>query len=70
MTALAVGVHGDVTRWPGPARVQAWQVGSTELGLVAKKAPAHTQAEKSPLETEFGLVHAVQLEDTPVPSRE
>jgi hypothetical protein len=70
MTALAVGVHGEVTRWPGPARVQAWQVGSTELGLVAKKAPAHTQAEKSPLETEFGSVQAVQLELTPVPCSE
>ena len=67
MTASAIGLHCVVTRRPGPARVQAWQVGSTELGLVAKKAPAHTQAEKSPLETEFGSVQAVQLEDTPVP---
>ena len=58
--AFRVAEHCLVMRLPGEVTAQAWQVGSTELGLVAKKAPAHTHAEKSPLETEFGLVHAVR----------
>ena len=60
-TASDVGVHGVVTRWPGPATVQAWQVGSVELGLVAKKAPAQTHEERSLDETECGSVQLAQL---------
>ena len=70
MIESAVGVHCAVTRWPGPATAQAWQVGSAELAMVAKNAPAHTHAERSLLETACGSVQAVQLEDTPVPSKE
>ena len=60
-TASDVGVHGVTTRWPGPAAAQAWQVGSVEPGLVAKKAPAHTQEERLLDETECGSVQLAQL---------
>jgi hypothetical protein len=68
--AFRVAEHCLVMRLPGEVTAQAWQVGSTELGLVAKKAPLQTHAVWSLLETEFGLVHAVQPEDPPVPSSE
>ena len=67
IVASDVGVQAAVTRWPGPAFVQAWHVGSAELGLVAKKAPAHTHAEWSLLWTACESAQGVQLEDTPVP---
>jgi len=70
MAASATKVQAAVTRWPGPAVVQAWQVGSAELGLVAKNAPAHTHAEWSLLETEWASAQLVQLEDTPAPTSE
>jgi hypothetical protein len=70
IVASDVGVQAAVTRWPGPAFVQAWHVGSAELGLVAKKAPAHTHAEWSLLETACESAQDVQLEDKPAPSEE
>jgi len=70
IVASDVREQATATRWPGPAAAQAWQVASAEPGLVAKKAPAHTHAEWSLLETACESVQAVQLEDAPVPSKE
>ena len=70
MTVSVVGVHGVVTLWPAMGVVQAWQVGSGELGFVEKYAPEQTHAEWSLLETECTSVQEVQLEVMPVPCSE
>ena len=58
--------------WPAVGVAQAWQFGFGEVGLVAKYIceMSQTHAEWSLLCTACKFEQAVQLEDTPVPSRE
>ena len=70
MMAFWVAEHCVEMRLPGEVTAQAWQVGSTELGFVAKKAPSQTHAVWPLLEMVCGSVQAVQPEDTPVPRSE